>query len=240
MKIKKNYLFLLIALLSVLFANPIKVNAVNTGFDTNDLPDERKHSCLSYIDLSLTNNEPAKKPIDCFAVNEDGLIAVGYSNLFENKTICVYTSDGVFQYGYTFKDMGTFRLEWDNKNLNIYLVRGGIIVSVTPSGEVVDVLEIQDTKSNNEYSNELFYSTKRKIGNTEYSIESDIGAFLDFFTPLYSRIVITNENGEKSIIYDVNDELLFNMVLNITGFSAMFCLCGVLGYRDFRKHKREY
>ncbi|MBQ7356544.1 MAG: hypothetical protein IJW66_03985 [Clostridia bacterium] len=136
--------------------------------------------------------------------------------------------------------MGTFRLEWDNKNLNIYLVRGGIIVSVTPSGEVVDVLEIQDTKSNNEYSNELFYSTKRKIGNTEYSIESDIGAFLDFFTPLYSRIVITNENGEKSIIYDVNDELLFNMVLNITGFSAMFCLCGVLGYRDFRKHKRGY
>ncbi|MBQ7356545.1 MAG: hypothetical protein IJW66_03990 [Clostridia bacterium] len=69
MKIISKYLILSLALLSVLFANPIKVNAVNTGFDTNDLPDERKDSNLSYIDLSLTNNEPAKKPIDCFAFN---------------------------------------------------------------------------------------------------------------------------------------------------------------------------
>ena len=236
MKNKRNCLFMLIVLIPVLFANPIKVNAVNTGFDTNDLPDERKDSNLSYIDLSLTNNEPAKKPIDCFAVNEDGLIAIGFSR-FEKRIVCVYTSDGVFQYGYIFKDMGAFGLEWDNENLNIYLVRGGIIISVTPSGEVVDVLEIQDTQSNNEYSNELLYSTKRTIGNTEYSIESDIGAFLDFFAPSYSQIVITNENGERSIIYDVNDEQLFNMVLIITGFTAMFCLCAVLGYKEFRKHK---
>ena len=54
-----------------------------------------------------------------------------------------------------------------------------------------------------------------------------------------------NRKGTKSknqvtvgIIYDVNDEQLFNMVLIITGFTAMFCLCAVLGYKEFSKHKR--
>ena len=238
MKIKKNYLFLLIALLSVLFANPIKVNALNTGFDTNDRPAEKKESSISNINLSLITEEPAKKGIVCFDVNDNHLIAVGQRTASIKKTVCVYSTDGVFQYGYTFESYGAFGLEWDNENLNIYFVRGDIIVSVTPSGEVVDVLEIQDTKSNNEYSSELLYSTKRTIGNTEYSIESDFGAFLDFFAPLYSQIVITNENGERSFIYDVNDEQLFNMVLSIAGITAWFCLCAVLGYKEFRKHKR--
>ena len=236
MKIISKYLILSLALLSVLFANPIKVNAVNTEFDTNDFPTEQKDSFISNVNLSTISKEPAPKTIFCFDVNNDHLIAVGQHAL-NKKMVSVYTSDGTFQYGYIFNCSGSFGLEWDNENLNIYFVRSDLILSVTPSGEIVDVLEIQDTQSNNEYSNELLYSTKRKIGNTEYSIESDIGAFLDFFAPSYSQIVITNENGERSIIYDVNDEQFFNMVLIITGFTAMFCLCAVLGYKEFRKHK---
>lgn len=236
MKIISKYLILSLALLSVLFANPIKVNAVNTGFDTNDFPTEQKASFISNVNLSTISKEPAPKTILCFDVNNDHLIAVGHEAL-NKKMVSVYTSDGTFQYGYIFNCSGSFGLEWDNENLNIYFVRSDLILSVTPSGEVVDVLEIQDTQSNNEYSNELLYSTKRKIGNTEYSIESDIGAFLDFFASSYSQIVITNENGERSIIYDVNDEQLFNMVLSIAGITAWFCLCAVLGYKEFRKHK---
>lgn len=237
MKIISKYLILSLALLSVLFANPIKVNALNTGFDTNDSPAEKKESSISNINLSLITEEPAKKGIVCFDVNDNHLIAVGQRAASIKKTVCVYSTDGVFQYGYTFECYGTFGVEWDNENLNIYFVRGDIIISVTPSGEVLDVLEVQDTNNNNSHMNNLLNSTKRKIGDTEYALQMNLGS-LNIFATSYSKVIATNENDEKSIVYDATAEHLLETrirAIYISSLSLIF-IVAFIGY--IIKHKR--
>lgn len=214
MKIKRNSLFLLIALIPVLLTSTIPANALNTGFDTYEKPAEEKASFISNINLSLITEEPAKKSIECFAVSDNHMIAVGQENLgmSRKKTVSVYSSDGVFQYGYTFGCYGAFGLEWDNENLNIYFVRSDVILSVTPSGEVLDALEIQDTKHSNAHMNDLLNSNKRKIGDTEYALQIDLG-FLRFLATSHSKVIATNENGETSVIYDATEAHLLETSL---------------------------
>ena len=230
MKIKRNSLFLLIALIPILLTSTITANALNTGFDTYDKPAEEKASFISYINLSLITEEPAKKSIVCFAVSDNHMIAVGQQTVSTRKTVCVYSADGVFQYGYTFGCYGAFGLEWDNENLNIYFVRSDVILSVTPSGEVLDALEIQDTKHSNSHMNDLLYSRKLKIGDTEYALQIDLG-FLRFFLPTsQSKVIATNENGEISVIYDATAEHRLEMGLRaiyLSFFLVMFIVYAI-------------
>ena len=60
MKMKRTYLFLLSFLIFVLFTNEIKVEAVNTGFQTNHLTSEEKNTFLSNINILLIDKEPMK------------------------------------------------------------------------------------------------------------------------------------------------------------------------------------
>lgn len=78
-------------------------------------------------------DEPPQKAIKCFSVNEEGLIAIGCGNS-ENKTVCIYTNDGVFKYGYSFKCSGSFGIELDKSVLNIYLVRSDVAIAVNSTG----------------------------------------------------------------------------------------------------------
>ncbi len=205
MKIKRNSLFLLIALIPVLLTSTITAKALNTGFDTYEKPAEEKASFISNINLSLITEEPAKKSIACFDVSNNHLIAVGQDDFNRRKTICVYSTDGFFQYGYTFNCYGNFGVEWDNENLNIYFVRSGVILSVTPSGEIESVLEIQNTAESHSYwSNNVFLS-KRKIGDTEYALQRNLGALNIFAWSSFSRVIATNESGETSVIYDATE-----------------------------------
>ena len=217
---------MLIVLIPVLFTSTIKANAINTGFDTCDMPAEEKTSIISNINLTQITEEPAKKSIVCFAVSDNHMIAVGQEASIK-KTVCVYSSEGAFQYGYTFVDYGPFGLEWDGENLNIYFVRGGLVISVTPSGEVIDVLDIQDTTHNNSYTKDILYSTKRKIGCIEYTLENNMG-FLNSVASSYSILSIINANGEKNVIYNVHDNQLFNTTLKYVYTVTFICIVVVV------------
>ena len=139
MKMSRRYLIILSVFIFILFTNVMKVNAVNTGFKTNQFTSDEKNIFISNINLLTIDEEPVKKTITCFDVNSDQLIAIG-QNTSDRKTICIYSNEGVFQYGYTFNCSGDFGVEWDEENLNIYFVRSSVIVSVTPRGEVLVVL----------------------------------------------------------------------------------------------------
>lgn len=213
MKMKRGYLFLPSVFILVLFTNVIKVNAVNTGFKTNQLPSEEKNMFISNINILPIDEEPEKKTITCFDVNSNRLIAIG-QNTSDKKTICIYSNEGVFQYGYTFNCGGDFGIEWDEENLNIYFVRSSVIVSVTPRGEVLDAFEVQNTIENNSYVNHFIHSTKRTIGDTEYFIGNNLG-ILNLFTPSYSQIIVKDSTGTESVIYDVGSMQLTNMIVTI-------------------------
>ena len=231
-----RYIFIAILLLILLAAGGAKILAVNTGFSTEPLSEDDISTLLKNVSISMLTDEPSKKAIKCFSVNEDGLIAIGYGNS-ENKTVCIYTNDGVFKYGYSFKCSGSFGIELDKSVLNIYLVRSDVAIAVNSAGEVEGVLKIQNTSENNAYWNNCFFSTKREIGDTEYFLKNDMGIF-NLFASSYSQLIIIDKNGEESIIYDVNSAQISNMAV-ATGAIVLICLAGAVAIRHFIKQKRD-
>lgn len=217
-----RYLFTILLALLLLTNGGIKASAMNTGFSTEALPKDDINTFLKNVKLSVLANEPQRNAIDCFDVNEDGSIAIGCSS-FDNKTVCIYTSDGNFQYGYSFECSGSFGIEMDKNNLIIYFVRSDIAIAVNPIGEVVNILKIQNTSENNSYWNDSVFATKRKVGNTEYTLKNSMGVF-NLFASSYSQLITTKVTGEVSIIYDVSSIQLTNILSVYISILILSCL----------------
>ena len=237
MKMKRSHWFLLSILMFVLFTSVMKAEAVNTGFQTNHLTSEEKNTFISNINILPINQEPTKSTIKCFDVNNNHLIAIG-QNASERKTICVYSNEGVFQYGYTFSCNGDFGIEWDGENLNIYFVRSDVIVSVAPNGEVLDVLEVQNTIDNHSSVNHFIHSTQRVIDDKEYVIENNPRIF-DWITASYSQVIVKDETGTETTIYDAGSVQLFNVVVAIGIVFAFVMVAVVTIVLQFIKLRRS-
>ncbi|MBR5473491.1 MAG: hypothetical protein IKU82_05845, partial [Clostridia bacterium] len=176
-----------ILILSLFMNIRIDALAMNTGFSTENLSEDTKDLFLKNVNLSILYEEPEKSNIECFDVNNSQLIAIG-QNRKDRKTICIYSKNGIFQYGYAFNCSGSFGVEWDNENLNIFFVRSSVIASVTPEGEIIDVLLVQDTIENNSYKNHFIDATKRIVDNMEYSMVNNLG-LLNFLASSHSKII---------------------------------------------------
>ena len=232
-----RYVFAIIFSLFLIVVGGEEVLAINTGFATELLPEDDMNTLLKNINISMLADEPPQKAIECFAVNEEGAIAIGCSSS-ENKTICIYASDGVFQYGYSFRCSGRFGVEFGENVLNIYLVRSDIAITVNSVGEVDSILKISNSSENNSYWNKCIFSTRRKIGDIEYVLKNDMGIF-NLFASSYSQLIITNQYGEERIIYDVNSVQFSNAVVVVSGIVVFICLVVAVVARQFIKLKRS-
>ena len=211
--------FFIVLLLVVLSVGTVPtVAAMNTGFSTAPIAEERRQAILSDLKLYLLTEEPPKDSIRCFDVNEAGVIALGLAG--GSPTICVY-DQSVFQYGYRFVTPGDFELEWDGDHLLLYLVRGNIVVELTPQGKGVAIEEIQDIPTNKQYWRQLDTVDQCTVGDTVYSLEKGIA----FFEPSYSQVIAVNAAGEKTILYDVSCEKLPSFVM---GVIVILLLIGVV------------
>lgn len=233
MKLKRTCLFLPFVLMFVLFTNVIEVNAMNTGFSTEELTQEKRNTFLSNISVSPLTMEPVKRDILCFDVNENGMIAIGQKGDY-GKEVCIYATDGKFLYGYTFNCSQSFGVEWDDECINIYFVRSDVIISLDSDGNILDIKKVQDTINNDRYSNNLLYSTSRSIGDTTYLIRNDMGIF-NWFAMSYSQIVTIDATGAECIIYDVNSTQLSKTVVLFIAILAFVSVAVVLIIRQFIK-----
>ncbi len=99
------------------------------------------------------------------------MVAIGCGNS-ESQTVCIYTNDGVFKYGYSFKCSGSFGIEFDKSVLNIYLVRSDVAIAVNSVGEVESVLKNSKIHPKTIPIGIIaFFSAKREIGDTEYFLK---------------------------------------------------------------------
>ena len=235
MNFKRIYLFLSLLLLIVFFTNAIEVNAMDTGFSTEEISEEKKTAFVSNINVSLLREEPEKSGILCFDVNEQGMIAVGNKDS-QSKKICIYTSQGEFLYGYTFNCTQSFCVEWDEQHVNIYFIRSDVIISLDSDGNILDIKAVQDTIDNNSYRNSLLYSTTRTVGNTTYLIRNDMG-ILNWIAFSFSQIVAVDA-GTEFVIYDVNSVQLAKMIVAV----CFICVCAFVAVaviaRQFIKLRR--
>ena len=212
----------LVILLSVI---GIDVIAANTGFSIEPVANDISDKFLEHIDLNVMSSEPDRKPIDCFSVNEDGMIAVGCSDK-GHKTVCIYSSNGDFQYGYDFQCTGSFGVEFQDDVLKIYFVRSDIALDINSEGEVVNIGAIPNTIENNSYWNDSVFKTTREVGGSEYTIQNDMGIF-NVFMSTYSQLIVTDTNGEEITIYDVSSFQKAKVAL-LTVFVVIFASTTVL------------
>lgn len=233
---KLCYCFVVVGTVLLLFTHVPKVSAMNTGFSTEQKSEEKKETFISNIELSFVEEEPDKTSIVCFDVNSDGMIAIGQAS-FEQKRVCVYSSEGDFQYGYTFHSSGDIGVEWDGNNLNIYFVRSSVIISVDPDGEILDVLDVPDSSENNSYKNHFIDSTERTIGDTTYTIRNDMGIF-NWCASSYSQLVVTDAAGKETLLYDVNSAQLAKYLTVCFLVVIVFLIILVLAIASV-KHERS-
>lgn len=199
---KRRRLFTLVFLLFLLLINEAAADDLHTGFSTEALPEKDRSTFLSNTDLHAVKEAPAQQGIQCFDVSENGMIAIGQNDR-DGATLCVYSPDGAFQYGYSFHCKQSFGVEWDGERINICFVRSDVIMAVNREGEVLDIARIQNTIDNNTYWNHMLGSTERVSGDTKYSIRNDMG-ILNVLAPSYSQLIATKATGEETILYDVN------------------------------------
>lgn len=234
--VKMKYISCFLAVLLVfllLIGFNIESIALNIGFATESLPSENAKKVVKNVNISVLHEEPDKQSIECFDVNENGLIAIGCES-FDDKTVAVYSNDGVFQYGYKFETSGSFGVEWDNDILVIYFVRSDIAIAVDSGGNVDSVLKISNTIENNSYWNHSVFSKTRQVGNDNYIIKNDMG-FFNWFASSYSQLVKIDSNGESHVLYDVNSAQMLKMIAMFVGVLVFVCFVVIVVIRQFAK-----
>lgn len=225
-----------------LFLNmEITALAMSTGFSKEALSVDELHSFHENFVITVVKAEPKKKSIECFDVSEKGLIAVGCSDSFMStkRSISVYSDDGSFLYGYTFKSYGKFGVEWDQDNVIIYLVRGDGAVVVNPDGKVESVSKIQKTFENNSYWRNHVFSTERIVGDVKYVLKNNMG-ILNLIASSYSQIVTENSSGEMTVIYDAGAYHLVSMLVMVTVILLIICISIVCLAREVIKQRYAF
>lgn len=223
MKNSRNFVAL-ICILLVVISGMIAVSAADIAFSTESLEQEEIETILSNINITKLSNEPSKKVIQCFSVNTDGTIAVGCGS-YNKKTVCIYNSEGIFQYGYSFQTAGSFGIELKEDILYIYFVRSDIALAIDPDGQINSVTRIQNTVENNSYWNHSVFSTKISTEQYEYVIKNNLGIF-NVFASSYSLLTKTDVYGNETVIYDVNNTQQFR-VYSTLFFIVVFLSIGV-------------
>ncbi len=220
----------------IIVSTRVNAFAMNTGFTTEEASEQTINNIINKTPISILTEEPAKKTIDHFDVNQYGMIAIVQS-VPDIKTICVYTKSGEFKYAYRFKCDGSVGVEWDDNTLMIYLVRESVAFTVNSNGEIEHIVGIANTIENNSYWNHSVFANKRVIYNTEYRLNNDRGIF-NLFASSYTQLVVTENNGEESIIYDVNSS---QIVKDIATFILIVILIFIAIYyirKEFIKLKQ--
>lgn len=212
--------YLLSVIIFLFLIGGVKVSAVNTGFTTRPLTEEERDRIMPNMDISLMKAEPVRGSIACFDVNDSEMIAIGQDK-GNRKEVSIYSYDGIFMYGYTFDDDGTFGIEWDGNDMNIYFVRGDLIVTVDRDGNIKDIARVEDTSENHSYERYHLSSTERNTDDARYYIRSDMGV-LNIFAFSYSQLVMERPDGEEIIIYDVNDTQLARTIIGLIVVLSFF------------------
>ena len=232
MKIAKRLLLISTSILIIIVST---VHA--TAFITEEVDAETAERVCSNTKISVTQQMPDTREIDCFDVNENGWIALGFARLGE-ATICIYNEAFEFKYAYTFEQSGNYGLQWAGSNIYLYTVRGDLQIEVDPAGKIVDVKSISITEENRKYWDTVVYSTKREINGRTYEISKDIG-ILSFFSNAYSQLNVTDSDGNRICLYNVSRSLYATTLFRIGMVVIFLGLCAFMAVKLIRSKARE-
>ena len=230
--------FSILLILFLLVGFTIPAVALNTGFSTEEMSEADANHAIAVTSLSLLTEEPQLLYMTGFDVNETK-IAIEQNGYDTQKTISVYSHDGQFLYGYAFESMGSYGVEWDGDNLNIYFVRGGLIISVDPTGKIIDVKDVPDTSENDAYYRNSMEATERSVDGITYTIKKERR-----FAPYYYLLQATDQNGQIRILFECDPPA--DSSSTFFPFIAIWMVGGagvtaiwIVGLRILRRHLKK-
>ena len=239
MKKNLHYLLITVVLLLVLInTGTVKVMSTDIDFSTESFSKEDEDRIIRNINITLLLEEPSVISIKCFDVNEVGEFAIGFSR-FEDRIVCVYTGDGVFKYGYSFKGSGSFGLELQQDSLTIFLVRSDAAVVVEPGGEIKSVSKILNLSENNSNWNKSVFTTVRKVGENTYKLSNNMGIF-NIFATSYSCLTVTDANGTEKVLCDLGGEHMAKSVMTFVGVILFMSIVTTIVVLQFIRSRRAY
>ena len=194
--------------------------------EVEDTAEEYSHQYVQNINFTSLDYEPSRRGhISCFAVSENGDIAIG-SELHET-TILVYSSDGTFKYGCRFYSSSAEFLSFEGDILNIYFSRSEVIISINPEGKVCGVGEF-DYNNNEDVAK--FHSIQKAnkktvVGDKVYYVNNKNKIMNLVFG--HSQLLVEDANQEITVLYEanyVNPYVIFLIIFPI-GFAIAVIGC---------------
>jgi len=178
----------------------VTAQAASSGFVTTACVDEEKAAIIERINLEIVTDEYLTSGIQCFDVREDGVYALAF-DAGSNSRISVYSSDGLFQYGYMFSSDGDFAVEFHEGAIAIYFLRGDVFAVYDSTGVCKEVRKVSNTNQNHIYAKEILDRSYKKTSDEEYYLDRNLE-----IGDAYSRFVVVNKDGEKTVMFDVSLE----------------------------------
>jgi len=208
--------------LFITLAVGVRSFALNTSIITESVDETRKERFLSSYTITVSHDEPEKRPIKSFAVSEMGMVAVCF--IPEGKeTIAIYSNAGEFQYAYHITKYGSMALEWDGENLNIYFRHSNLMLSLTPTGEICAVQGFAHSTENQGILNDMAQTRQYTVNDVQYTLEKNMG-ILNLFSFYYSQVKVVNEGGSETVVYDATESNQKSAFQTLTTIGFALCI----------------
>ena len=189
------------------------------------IPADEADKFASAREISLLTEDPPVDGIQCFAVSDSGLFALGLGvRVSGTMTVAVYSQDCVFQYGYTFQSSGGYVLDFHGENLVILFSRSGCTAELSPDGKCTQVKTLTPDEEN-DYWYKVANSTVKERNGSAYQLVNHLGP-LRPFSLYYSELVCTDAAGNTSVLYRTSETKNF-LILGCTAAFVLCCGCGV-------------
>ncbi len=200
-------------------------NASSYGFKTVDLSKSQIEKIWENINLQKCDNYDIQNdslPIMSFDVSTSENVVLGLQN---NRILILNKNNDVLDC-FEFTNDGTFYVKWYNENILLFMSRGTIILEFSLNGELVNMIKT-DTQSvaNNKQWNDVIHNTAVSINGYNYNLQNDLGILNIFTFRSFSQLVKSDESGNITVIYDVNQNQLVKIISTIVMLSLFACIC---------------
>lgn len=156
---------MVVVLISImLFAFPAFAADKGVDFDDTNIDIEK---IFDKLNLERIDEPSKRKGFSCFDISDQENLMLGYNNL-SNDYLLVYSPAGEFLYGFSFIDNGNFGVEWEGTNINLYLSRSDLVITVDTQGNCVDIKKVKGTTENYNYLRNELYANEKTINGTTY------------------------------------------------------------------------
>ena len=237
---KNMYKLLLLVLSAISIFKTISLTSfsVNTDFQGQKVSNEETQSIIESLDVKFTETFPViEKGFNCFDVNEDGYIALNFSNIRERNYIVVYNSSCEFKYCLSYNSVGSYGIQWDGNNIMIYSIRGEFAVIVDNSGNCMEIMKIPSNSVNHDYLTGEIFANRKKVSGIVYKAEALIINSSMVKNGEYVRLVKIFPNGKEIVVFEntFGIKFFYTAVVSVIVIFAILVLKLLL-----KKHKIEH